>query len=398
MMKTSIKNIVQHIFLTLALPLICISSANSANKISNIAFDKSANIIQFQSSQKPKYRFFTLKNPDRLVIDFENSKLSTKTDQLNNHIFKKVRNSHNDQGQLRIVFDLKKAITAQSSKISQKNDKFYLNLQLSGPKIAKKQSKYEDKILKLLDKETGTVKYIIPKKQIAKKPKKRRPIIIIDAGHGGKDPGAIGRYGKTKEKHVTLRYAKELKKELLKTKKFKVFLTRDKDYFIPLRKRVEKSQNLKANLFISLHADSHPNKKTTGLSIYTLSEKSSDKHAAMLAKKENKADIVGGANFYGASGDILKTLINLAQRNTMNESAKFAELAIKVLKSRKVNVLQKTHRFAGFYVLTAPDVPSVLIELGYLSNKYEEKRLNNAYYKKKVVKSLAAAITKYFAK
>jgi N-acetylmuramoyl-L-alanine amidase len=156
------------------------------------------------------------------------------------------------------------------------------------------------------------------------------------------------------------------------------------------------SRNKKADLFISLHADASPDRDTYGLSIYTLSDSSSDKQAALLAQKENKSDIIGGADFSDASGDILKTLINLSQRNTMNESAKFAEIAIRSVRGNGVETLQRTHRFAGFRVLTAPDVPSVLIELGYLSNKKEEKRLNSLNHKKQVSEALVKAVDKYF--
>ncbi len=372
--------------------------ASKQNQVTKILITKQTNKTQFKFKlQKPvKYKVFTLSNPKRLVVDFNKSILTTNVKNLTNPLFSSIRNSLNNQGRLRIVFDLKSSIKIQNSSIiKDKNNKYYLaiNLLPKNQKLSKKTPakapKYVDQITRLLDKETGVVKYIVKKT-------KARPIIIIDSGHGGKDPGTIGRYARSKEKYVTLGYARELKRQLDKTKKYKVFLTRNKDYFIPLNERVGIARRMKANLFISLHADSSTNRETSGLSIYSLSETSSDKQAELLARKENKSDIVGGANFSNTSGDILKTLINLSQRSTMNDSAKFAEIVIKSIKKNNIETLQKTHRFAGFRVLTAPDVPSVLIELGYLSNKREERKLNSLIHKRKVSRALVEAIEKYF--
>ncbi len=227
--------------------------------------------------------------------------------------------------------------------------------------------------------------------------KKPIPIIVIDPGHGGKDPGTIGNYARIKEKNITLAYGRELKIALDKTKKYKVYLTRNSDIFIPLSRRVEMARKVKADLFISLHANSAANKKASGLSIYTLSENSSDKQAELLAQKENRSDIIAGANFSDASPDIMKTLINLSQRDSMNNSAIYANLAIKSVQNFDIEILNNTHRFAGFRVLTAPDMVSVLIELGYLSNKSEEKKLNDFKYRKKLAASLVASIESYFS-
>jgi len=224
----------------------------------------------------------------------------------------------------------------------------------------------------------------------------KKPIIVIDAGHGGKDPGTIGNYARTKEKNITLSYAKELAKILINQKKYKVFLTRDDDYFIPLDKRVEKSRRKKADLFISLHANSITDNSVSGFSIYTLSETSSDKKAELLAEKENQADIINGIDFSGASRDITKTLIAMSQRESKNNSAKLAKHMIFQVKKAGIEILQNTHRFAGFMVLTAPDMASVLVELGYLSNKREEEMLNSASYRRHVAKTLALAVDDYF--
>ena len=379
------------------------AQAQVKNQITKIsAVDKNNQTeLKFELNNTSKYRIFTIKNPERLVVDFDDSTLTTQAGDFSHPLFSSVRNSLNNQAQLRVAFDLKSPVKIVKSALTNNKNKYYLTITLLPENGSKKTiedttqthtevpTAHADPITKLLDKETGTIKYVV-------KQTKALPTIIIDSGHGGKDPGTIGKYARSKEKYVTLGYARELKRQLDKTKKFRVFLTRDKDYFIPLNERVAIARNLKADLFISLHADSSPDEGTSGLSIYTLSEKSSDKQSEILAQKENKSDIIGGADFSDASGDILKTLINLSQRSSMNDSAKFAETVIKSIETHEVETLQKTHRFAGFRVLTAPDMPSVLIELGYLSNKNEEKKLNSLEHKKKVSEALVGAIEKYF--
>lgn len=240
----------------------------------------------------------------------------------------------------------------------------------------------------------GTSKYVV-----TKTPKvKRIPTIVIDAGHGGKDPGTIGNFARTKEKDITLAYSKELGKQLINTKRYKVYLTRDTDIFLPLKTRVEKARKRKADLFISLHVNAIDDHGVYGFSIYTLSETSSDKQAELLAQKENRADIISGVDFSGASRDIMKTLIDLSQRESKNSSSRFANICISSVRNSETKILQNTHRFAGFAVLTAPDMASVLIELGYLSNKQEEKLLNSLSYKRKIAESLVKAIDEYFKK
>ncbi len=221
-----------------------------------------------------------------------------------------------------------------------------------------------------------------------------KPVIILDPGHGGVDPGAVGVNG-VYEKHITLAMGRQLKKELEKTGRYKVVLTRDRDIFVSLRGRVRVARQAKGDLFISLHADSHRNSKTRGLSIYTLSERASDKEAALLAEKENKADIISGMDFSEESPEVTGILIDLAQRESMNLSSQFATLAVGELQ-REVQTLSNTHRFAGFAVLKAPDIPSVLLEMGYLSNRTEVRLLQKASYRGKLAKSMVSSIDRYF--
>jgi N-acetylmuramoyl-L-alanine amidase len=230
----------------------------------------------------------------------------------------------------------------------------------------------------------------------AAKPKlPAKPMIVIDAGHGGKDPGAIGR-NHTREKHVTLRYAKALQKALLKTGRYRVALTRDDDRYLFLKERVAIARENKGDLFISLHADSNQNADAQGFSVYTLSETASDEEAAALAAQENKADIIGGLDLNVEDEDVASILIDLTRRETLNKSSVFADMMIDALHP-KITRLSNTHRYAGFRVLKAPDVPSVLVEIGFLSNRKDEKLLNTREYESLVSSSLVKALDHYFA-
>jgi N-acetylmuramoyl-L-alanine amidase len=222
-----------------------------------------------------------------------------------------------------------------------------------------------------------------------------KPVIVIDAGHGGVDPGTIGASG-SYEKNVTLAVARELRKKLESTHRYKVVLTRDRDVFVRLRNRVAKGRAARGDLFLSLHADSIRKRSVRGASVYTLSEKSSDKEAAALAAKENKADIIAGMDFGDQSRDVANILIDLAQRETMNLSATFAAQVIDEM-AKGVRVLRRSHRFAGFAVLKAPDVPSVLIEMGYLSNREDERMLKSSRRRAALVAAIARGIDAYFA-
>ncbi len=221
-------------------------------------------------------------------------------------------------------------------------------------------------------------------------------VIVIDPGHGGVDPGTVGVSG-TYEKHVTLAMARDLKKQLEATGRFKVVLTRDRDVFIRLRDRVQLARDAKAELFISIHADTVKNKAIRGPAVYTLSEKASDMEAAELADKENKADLIAGIDLSHETPEVTNILIDLAQRESMNESARFAAALIAQLKAT-TTVLRNTHRFAGFAVLKAPDVPSVLLELGFLSNPIDEKSLRSRHYRVQLATAVAKALEAHFVR
>jgi N-acetylmuramoyl-L-alanine amidase len=224
----------------------------------------------------------------------------------------------------------------------------------------------------------------------------RKPLIIIDPGHGGVDPGAHG-INDTNEKNVTLALAKKLKATLESTGHYRVALTRDKDIFIKLRDRVTFARDREADLFISLHADSVGERSNvSGVSIYTLSEKASDAQTAKLAEQENKVDLIAGIDLSAEDQDVANILVDLAMRDTMNQSNFFANKVVEKLKANSVRLLDRPHRSAGFAVLKAPDIPSVLVETGFMSNQKEVTLLNSDSHREKLAKAITSAVETYF--
>jgi N-acetylmuramoyl-L-alanine amidase len=226
------------------------------------------------------------------------------------------------------------------------------------------------------------------------KTRKGKYVVVIDPGHGGVDPGASGRSG-VKEKTVALSVGKQLRDRLKKSGRYEVVMTRDRDVFHSLPDRVAIARNADADLFISLHADTIKSSKVRGLAVYTLSEKASDKKANELAQKENRSDVIAGVDIRKESSDVSMILIELSQRETMNRSVQFAEALMPEL-SKEAKLLRNTHRFAGFRVLKAPDVPSVLLELGYLSNSQDEKNLNSKRWRSKVAGAISTSVDSHF--
>lgn len=240
-----------------------------------------------------------------------------------------------------------------------------------------------------------TVAPVMP--PVVKAHKGPKPLIVIDAGHGGQDPGAIGANG-TKEKTVTLAAAKELKEKLEGTGRYRVHLTRSGDQFIKLQDRVKAGRSRGADLFISLHADSIDKPGVSGASIYTLSNTASDAQTAKLAARENRADLIAGVDLSHEDKEVANILIDLAMRDTMNQSKFFANTVVKQAQRQGIELLDKPHRYAGFAVLKAPDIPSVLIEMGFMSNKREVNQLSSPAYRAKIVNAISGGIDAYFAK
>ncbi len=234
----------------------------------------------------------------------------------------------------------------------------------------------------------------VPVEGFAAKPKNAKRVIVIDPGHGGVDPGATGSGG-TYEKDLVLPLAKSLRDALESTGKYTVVMTRDTDIFLSLKARVAVGRRSKADLFISLHADSAPNAVVRGASVYTLSETASDKEAEALAKSENQSDIIAGVDLTNESDVVTSILIDLAQRETKNNAVKFAQDLVPELQ-RAGGVTHKSHKFAGFRVLKAPDVPSVLVEVGYVSNRLDESVMVTNRWRRGMASAISRAVERYF--
>lgn len=354
--------------------------------------------IVFDADRKFDYKVFLLNEPKRLVIDTFDVKVSPEIEKYvdKNNLVTKTRLGSVGTDGIRIVFDLQKpAIVKKAFMLAPQSNfgwRFVIDVSIASERefSSKVGSKYA---LSNENSFAGSYSSSSSKSSSKAKTVNKKKIIVLDPGHGGKDPGAIG-YSGVYEKNITLAMAKELK-VILEKEGYKVHLTRSTDIFIPLRDRVKIARKYNADLFMSIHADSAVNRSAKGLSVYTLSETASDKEAAALAERENKADVVAGLNLLEHSKEVSDILINLAQRETMNRSSEFASFMVQEMR-KSVKLRDNTHRFAGFAVLKAPDVPSVLLEMGYLSNRTEERLLKQKDYRRKLAVSTSKAVEKYF--
>jgi N-acetylmuramoyl-L-alanine amidase len=351
-------------------------------------------------SEKTDFRVFALANPYRMVIDlpdFEWRAGNASTTPSSG--VTALRYGNLQPGISRIVFDMAKPVSVRGA--------FIIPAQKGQPNrlVVDFTHVTEDVFERNKDISHGT---LVTSGQVLAAPQAvpshkpptppgagYKPLIVIDAGHGGVDPGARG-VNKTNEKNVTLALAKQLKSELEGTGRYRVALTRDKDIFIKLRERVSIARRQQADLFISIHADSIEKSNVSGVSVYTLSEKASDAQTAKLAAQENRADLIAGLDLSVEDEDVASILVDLAMRDTMNQSNFFANTLIDKLKARQVRLLDSPHRSAGFAVLKAPDIPSVLVEAGFMSNKKESELLNTPAHRAKISQALSGAIDSYF--
>jgi N-acetylmuramoyl-L-alanine amidase len=351
-------------------------------------------------SEKTDFRVFALANPYRMVIDlpdFEWRAGNASTTPSSG--VTALRYGNLQPGISRIVFDMAKPVSVRGA--------FIIPAQKGQPNrlVVDFTHVSEDVFERNKDISHGTLVtsgHILaaPQAMPSHKPPTPpgagyKPLIVIDAGHGGVDPGARG-VNKANEKNVTLALAKQLKSELEGTGRYRVALTRDKDIFIKLRERVSIARRQQADLFISIHADSIEKSNVSGVSVYTLSEKASDAQTAKLAAQENRADLIAGLDLSVEDEDVASILVDLAMRDTMNQSNFFANTLIDKLKARQVRLLDSPHRSAGFAVLKAPDIPSVLVEAGFMSNKKESELLNTPAHRAKISQALSGAIDSYF--
>ena len=389
--------------LSLSLVLLCLllSFNSMAGEIQSMRIGQGVGNVRivFDADSSFEYKAFLLSSPSRLVVDVYNIDVDPKIEKqvAKNNIISSTRLGNVDNSAKRIVFDLAKpAIIKKAFMLAPQSNfgwRFVIDVAIAS------EREFKGKVgtgyaFTSSDNPKAYAKKSSSSSDKAKPKKSAQKVIVLDPGHGGKDPGAIG-YSGVYEKNITLAMGKELKKILERSGKYKVYLTRSTDIFIPLRDRVKIARKYKADLFLSIHADSAKNRSAKGLSVYTLSETASDKEAEALAERENKADVVAGLNLVEHSKEVSDILINLAQRETMNRSSEFATFMVKEMKN-SVKLVDNTHRFAGFAVLKAPDVPSVLLEMGYLSNSTEERLLKQQTYRRKLANATQKAIDVYF--
>ncbi|MBE7459121.1 MAG: N-acetylmuramoyl-L-alanine amidase [Zoogloeaceae bacterium] len=342
-----------------------------------------------------------VKNPERLVVDLEGVEFNSVLQSLPNKIsetdpyIRLIRAGRNRPGVVRLVIELKAEIQPQVfmlRPVGEYGHRLVLDLY---PTVA------EDPLLALLEKleaqpEKGPAK--ASAKETGPQPEITRMVtIVLDPGHGGEDPGAIGRGG-SYEKHVTLEVARRLKAKIDAEPNMRSMLTRDGDFFIPLHQRVQKARRVQADLFVSVHADAFIKPTARGSSVFVLSENGASSSAARwLAQRENAADLIGGVNLDVKDPHLARTLLDLSQTATLNDSLKLGKSVLGELGG--VNTLHKGQvEQAGFAVLKAPDIPSILIETAFISNPDEERRLNDEAYQEKMAEAILKGIKGYFAK
>ncbi|PHR90820.1 MAG: N-acetylmuramoyl-L-alanine amidase [Robiginitomaculum sp.] len=364
--------------------------------------------IEIRTSGKISAKVFALKvGAPRIVIDLGNAKFSPALQRLDHSVFPgaggvaQVRAAARGKTGLRLVADM--AMPVQSMSYEFENGVFNVWITGEGQVSAQTSilSPISSRIMRGIAyprlKPQLWVENVVgvPSphlKNARSRIRMRKPVIVIDPGHGGNDPGAIG-ITKVREEIVTLKAAQELRRQLLKTGRYRVVLTRNSDVYVKHEKRVRIAREAGADLFISLHADSLEKTIIRGASVYTLADRA-HKRGQNLVNTQNWILDVDLASHSEAVGDIL---VNLAQRKTLSKSAQFADILIPQLKKRTV-LLGNTHRRAGLYVLLAPDVPAILLEMGFLSNKEDEKLLNTSKHRAKLMKSVTEAINLYFKK
>jgi N-acetylmuramoyl-L-alanine amidase len=345
-------------------------------------------------------RMFTLSNPNRVVLDMPEVlwRLQNAAQPSGKGVVKSYRYGLFRPGDARFVIDLNSPVRAAEPMILPPSGghgyRVVLDLYPTTQAEFDRSAGWPED-MRNREKEAETVASIAPPKGAAPAPAARgKKVIVIDAGHGGIDSGTVGVDG-SMEKDLVLNEAERLGK-LLEKRGYTVHLTRDTDIYIPLRERVNIARGYDADLFISLHADSNPDPAVQGMSVYTLSESGSDKEAAALAKKENQSDIIAGVDLSGDNSPVASILIDLAQRETMNRSSRFAGNIVGLL-ARATDILpREPHRSAAFVVLKAPDVPAVLIELGYLSNLHDCKQMGTDVWRNRVAGAIADAVDRQF--
>ncbi len=364
------------ISISLLLPQFATSSTSVSVKNLRVwnAPDNTRVVLDLSSSID--YRITPFYNPDRIAIDIKNARLSKGIPHeiKNNPYIKRFRYGKYSKNITRIVIDLKKPVRVKSFTLKPNN--------VYGYRL----------VVDLFDKNKATAAKVIHP------PAKRTDIvtIAIDAGHGGEDFGASGRR-KTREKKIVLSIAKELKKLVDKDPFLRTYMTRTGDYYVSLRRRTKQARRANADLFISIHADAFRRSSARGAAVFTLSNSgASSETARWLANKENAADLVGGASISDREDVVAGVLLDMQMDKTLEYSLSFGGQVLKEM--RKITKLHsKTVQQAGFVVLKSPDIPSVLIETGFISNPYEERKLKSRKYQKQVARAIYKGIKQFIS-
>ena len=359
--------------------------------------------ITVESATSLQYEQMILQNPERIVVDLKNIYLGKALEDLTSQVkeedpsIQSIRVGQFNPKVSRIVIDLKgtaKVKVFSLDPIEPYKHRLVIDVYPENyDALASLLKQLEDETYQASD-EVITKDGVKPEPGINKQPKPEPIIVAIDAGHGGEDPGARGKRG-TKEKVVVLKIAKKLKALIDAEKNMKAVLIRDGDYFVPLATRVKKARAAKADIFVSIHADAFKKRSVSGSGVYALSDRgASSAFAKFLANQENEADLIGGVSIDDKDPILAKTLLDLSQSATINDSLRLGKQVL--LEIKKVNNLHKKYvEQAGFAVLKAPDIPSILVETAFISNPEEEKNLRSTAFQNKLAKSILLGIKNY---
>ncbi len=372
------------------------SSATSIAKINDlrIADRKTETRVVFDLTSPVKHSIFVLKNPNRVVLDIDqcdaNGILNAK--HVKGTLIKDIRYAQKSNEKLRVVFDLNSTVSPKSFLLPPQSGKSYrlvidLSANSNPTRVAGQSKANSTKELK-----KPRVEPVVAMKDA---PIGVRDFIIaIDAGHGGKDPGAIGRGG-TREKDIVLAISKRLKNLIDKEPGMKAVMIRNGDFFVPLRSRIKRANQLNADVFLSIHADAAVDRRAKGSSVYVLSQHGATSEAArILAQRENAADKIGGVSLEDKDDVLKSVLVDLSQTATIDASIDLAEDILGEL-AKVGNILRDNVEQAGFAVLKSPDIPSVLVETAFISNPAEEKRLKTTQHQQKLASAILNGLRRY---
>lgn len=369
--------------------------------------------VTLESDVQLNASHFLITDPERLVVDIDGLELSATLKELvakiqaNDPYISQVRVGQNRPGVVRLVFDLKEGVDPQVfslAPVAEYKHRLVFDLYPANPPDPIAALIRREELGRLNNESSTSVAQAATPTTTetsatgqAPRPATRILTIALDPGHGGEDPGAIGRRG-SKEKDIVLDIAKRLKTRIDRQSNMRAVLTRDGDFFVPLHTRVQKARNAQADLFVSIHADAWVQPNANGSSVFVLSEKGATSTAARwLANKENAADLIGGVNIKSQDRQLARVLLDLSTTAQINDSLKVGSAVLRELGG--VNRLHKpTVEQAGFAVLKAPDIPSILIETAFISNPNEEARLNDTNYQERLADAIMRGIINYFAK